>query len=114
MGQTNERPARQNLVIDRNEGRQGGGGRWVTGKILGYRFSALVFSEHADVPDWEIGDSCISKLWVRRVAEHQTVYNWDRGADIRAADAETQEIVDLLCASLRQIAFPGYRNSPNA
>jgi hypothetical protein len=25
---------------------------------------ALVFPEHADNPEWEIGDSRISKLWV--------------------------------------------------
>jgi hypothetical protein len=65
-----------------------------------HRFDALVFAEHADNPDWEIGDSRISKLWVQRLADKQTVFNWDRGADIQANDELTQAIVDFLAGGL--------------
>ena len=76
------------------------GGIWVCGTMSGHRFDALVFPEHADNPDWEIGDSRISKLWIQRLADGQTVFNWDRGADIQANDELTQAIVDFLAGGL--------------
>lgn len=80
--------------------RASGGGTWVCGRMNGHRFDALVFPEHADNPEWEIGDSRISKLWVQRLADTRTVFNWDRGADVPAADATTQAIVDFLVVGL--------------
>ena len=77
-----------------------GGGTWVCGTMSGHRFDALVFPEHAANPDWEIGDSRISKLWVQRLADKQTVFNWDRGADVNANDELTQAIVDFLAGGL--------------
>ena len=77
-----------------------GSGTWVIGTIAGHRFDALVFPEHADNPEWEIGDSRISKLWIRRLADKREVFNWDRGADVPAADELTQAIVDYLADGL--------------
>ncbi len=85
--------------------RASGAGKWVCGTIAGHRFDALVFSEHADNPEWEIGDSRISKLWVQRLADRQQVFNWDRGADVPAADATVAAIVDFLCAGLADLAY---------
>ena len=68
------------LRITKTTRRAAGNGTWVCGTFAGHRFDALVFPEHADNPDWEIGDSRISKLWVQRLADRRTVFNWDRGA----------------------------------
>jgi hypothetical protein len=65
----------------------------------------LVFPEHADNPGREIGDSRISKLWVRRSADRRQVFNWDRGADVPAADPVAAAIVDFLCAGLADYVF---------
>src|SRR4029079_5955784 len=59
-----------------------GSGTWVCGTLSGHRFEALVSPETAANPDWELGESRISKLWLRRLADKQVVFNWDRGADI--------------------------------
>src|SRR4051794_8525546 len=67
------------LEITKVTRRASGGGTWVCGTMSGHRFDALVFPEHADCPDWEIGDSRISKLFIQRLADKQTVFNWDRG-----------------------------------
>jgi len=89
-----------------NKTRQAAGaGTWVCGTIAGHRFDALVFPEHAENRDWEIGDSRISKLWVQRLADRQQVFNWDRGADVPAADATVAAIVDFLCAGLAEHVF---------
>ena len=88
------------LEITKTTRRASGGGTWVCGILCGHRFDALVFPEHADNPEWEIGDSRISKLFVQRLADKRTVFNWDRGADVPAADATTQAIVDFLAGGL--------------
>jgi len=88
------------LEITQTTRRAAGAGTWVCGTLSGHRFDALVFPEHADNPDWEIGDSRISKLWVQRIADKRQVFNWDRGADVPAADATTQAIVDFLAGGL--------------
>ena len=85
----------------------GAAGTWVTGSVAGHDFSALVFAEHADNPDWELGDSRIAKLWVRRSANRRTVFNWDRGEDMPAADEEAGRIVGFLCAGLADHVFAG-------
>ena len=77
-----------------------GAGTWVCGTLSGHRFDALVFPEHADCPDWEIGESRISKLFIQRLADKRTVFNWDRGADVPAADFVTECIVDFLAGGL--------------
>jgi hypothetical protein len=84
-----------------------GAGTWVCGTIAGHRFDALVFPEHADNPEWEIGDSRISKLWVQRLADRREVFNWDRGADVPAADPLAAAIVDFLSVGLADHVYAG-------
>jgi hypothetical protein len=94
------------LEIKKVQRRTSGGGAWVRGKIAGHRFDALVFPEPAENREWEVGgDSQISKLWVQRIADRTTVYNWDRGADIEPATELAGVIVDLLAAGLASAIF---------
>jgi len=93
------------LVITKTTRRHSAGGVWVSGTIHGHRFEALVFPEHAEVPEYEIGDSRISKLWLQRQGDKVVVYNWDRGQDVPAADATAAAIVDFLCAGLAESTF---------
>lgn len=84
----------------------GGGGLWVEGRLAGHRFQALVFAEHADNSDFEVGgDSRISKLWVKRLADGREVFNWDRGLDVPAADATAQAIIGFLCEGLAEYVY---------
>ena len=93
------------LVITKTTRRASGGGTWVCGTIAGYRFDALLFPEHAECPDYELGDSRISKLWIARLNNKETVFNWDRGMDQPAASAKTQAVVDLLAAGLAEHVY---------
>jgi len=88
------------LEITKTTRRAAGAGTWVSGTLSGHRFEALVFPEHADNPEWEVGDSRISKLWIQRLADKREVFNWDRGADVNAADDVTRAIVDFLTGGL--------------
>lgn len=88
------------LEITKTTRRASGGGTWVSGRIAGHRFDALVFPEHAENAEWELGDSRISKLWVQRLADKQTVFNWDRGMDIAGTTDIARAIVDFLAAGL--------------
>ena len=86
--------------------RNGGvGGTWVIGLVAGHRFQALVFPDHAEHPDYELGLSRISKLWVQQVADGVVVFNFDRGLNLPARDAQTQAVVDLLTTELAQRVF---------
>jgi hypothetical protein len=95
------------LRITKKTRRAAGAGTWVCGTIAGHRFDALVFPEHADNPEWEIGDSRISKLWVQRLADRREVFNWDRGADVPAADPLAAAIVDFLSVGLADLVYAG-------
>ncbi len=95
----------RDLVLTAQSRRAAGSGIWVCGKVHGHRFEALVFPEHADNPDYEIGKSRISKLWLQRLADKATVFNWDRGQDLPAADAVAAAIVDFLCAGLAEHTY---------
>src|SRR3954451_19715531 len=88
------------LEITKTTRRASGGGTWVCGTMSGHRFDALVFPEHADCPDWVIGDSRISKLFIQRLDDKRTVSNWDRGADVPAVDHLVAQIVDFLAGGL--------------
>ncbi len=89
------------LEIKKVQRRTSAGGAWVRGTIAGHRFDALVFPEPATNREWEVGgDSRISKLWVQRIADKTTVYNWDRGADIEPTTELAGVIVGLLAAGL--------------
>jgi len=88
------------LVITKTTRRAAGAGTWVIGTIAGHKFNALVFAEHADSPDYELGDSRISKLWLQRLADGREVCNFDRGWDIRPTTETAKATVDFLCAGL--------------
>ena len=88
------------LEITKTTRRAAGAGTWVCGTLSGHRFDALVFPEHSDNAEWELADSRISKLWVQRLADKATVYNWDRGADVAPADDLAAQIVDFLAGGL--------------
>jgi len=93
------------LEIAKIRQRSSCGGTWVTGTIAGYRFEALVFAEHADNPDWELGESRISKLWLSLIANKETSFNWDRGLDIPAASKKAQAVVDFLACGLADLVY---------
>lgn len=93
------------LVIAKTTRRDSGAGTWVRGTCNGYRFDALVFPEHAEQAEWEIGTSRISKLWIKRLADGRMVYNWDRGLDVPPADADTQAMVEFLCEGLAEYVY---------
>jgi hypothetical protein len=94
------------LEITRTSRRYSGGGTWVSGTVDGeYRFEALVFPEHADNPEWEIGESKISKLWIARIKNKEQVFNWDRGPDHPAATKKTQAVIDFLAGGLADLIY---------
>ena len=93
------------LEIKKIQRRTHSGGAWVTGTMAGHRFEALVFAEHAESESYELDDSRISKLWLQRIDDRVTVYNWDRGIDIKAATPIAAKIVDLLAAGLAEFIY---------
>jgi len=93
------------LVITNTSPRGSVPGTWVSGTIHGYRFEALVFPEHAEVPEYELDDSRISKLWVQRLADKNEVFCWERGMQRPAKDATAQAIVDFLAAGLAEHTY---------
>ena len=105
MNDENEIDAGEDLEVTKIERRAKFGGAWVRGTLNGHRFDALVFPEHAENAEYEIGDSKISKLWVQRIADKTQVYNWDRGLDVSAQTPDAQKIVDFLCAGLADYTY---------
>jgi hypothetical protein len=93
------------LRITKIKSRMSCGGSWISGVVSGYRFSALVFPEHADNPAWEIGDSRISKLLIVRLKDEQIVFNWDRGMDTPARSAKTKAVLNFLTAGLAEHVY---------
>jgi hypothetical protein len=93
------------LKITKISPRESAAGTWVDGTSVGYRFSALVFPEHAECESYEYGQSRISKLWVQRLADRETTFNFDRGLDVEAQDETTEAIVGLLTAGLAEHVF---------
>ena len=93
------------LRITRKKRRNVDAGTWVDGTIHGHRFSALVFPEHAENANWEIGDSRISKLWLQRRDDRVMVYHWDRGLSVAAVGATAEAIVGYLCDGLAEYIY---------
>ena len=94
------------LTITKIDRRTMGGGTWVIGTVNDqYKFNALVFGEHAECEGYELDKSKISKLWVQRTADQKTLFNFDRGLDVPAANTEIQVIVDFLCVGLADLVF---------
>ncbi len=82
------------------------GSAWVRGTINNeYRFDALVFAEHAECEEYELGRSKISKIWIREIHTKRTMFNFDRGLDVAAVDIPTQIVVDFLCHGLSDLVF---------
>ena len=102
---TNHAKLGDDLRITKMTRRAAGGGTWVIGTIAGYRFDALVFPEHAECPEYELGNSRISKLWIAKVSNKETVFNFDRGRDCPAASPKTQAVVDFLAAGLADLIY---------
>ena len=102
---TNHDDLGDDLRITRMTRRAAGGGTWVIGTIAGYRFDALVFPEHAECPEYELGTSRISKLWIAKTSNKETVFNFDRGMDRPAASPKTQAVVDFLAAGLADLVY---------
>jgi len=93
------------LTITRRDGRATVGGTWVAGTFRGHTFSALVFPGHAECPGFELGESRISKLWIKRRSNDEIVCNFDRGWDIRPTDADAEAVVEFLAAVLAEQIF---------
>ena len=102
--QMDEEEMLETLKITKRTGRPVGG-TWVQGTMAGHRFDALVFPEHAEVPDYELEESRISKLWIKNTATGQTVANFDRGWDIEPTTLAARKIVDLLASGLAELIF---------
>jgi hypothetical protein len=94
------------LKNTKTEGRQNVGGTWISGSIAGHTFQVLVFPEHAEYEDYELGTSRISKLWLRRQADRQVVANFDR------AGTWNQRLTTP--AILSASSPPGLQNTPLA
>lgn len=78
-----------------------GAASWVGGTINGYIFWAKIYGDHAADRSWELGDSRISKLELRRIEDDRTIFRWDRGLDDSCKDPlgkekTTMAIVDFL------------------
>ncbi|MBN2024052.1 MAG: hypothetical protein JW809_14815 [Pirellulales bacterium] len=93
------------LRITKTTRRAAGSGTWVIGAVAGHRFEALVFPAHAACPDFELGDSRLSKLWIERLADRRTVCSFDRGWDLRPATPEAAAIADFLAAGLAEHVY---------
>src|SRR4051794_18578183 len=93
------------LRVTRITPRLTGAGTWVRGTVAGHEFEALVFPGHADEPEYELSDSRISKLWVRRLADGMLAFHFDRGLDRQAVDATAAAVVDFLAAGQAEHVF---------
>jgi hypothetical protein len=93
------------LRITKTTRRASGGGTWVIGTLNGHRFDALVFPEHAECPNYELGNSRISKLWIQQISNKLEVVNFDRGWDVYPQTKIAQAIVDFLAAGLAEHVY---------
>jgi len=92
------------LVITKTTRRAAGAGTWAIGTVSGHRFDALVFPAHAEHPDYELGTSRISKLWLKELGGG-TVANFDRGWDVRPKTTLATAIVDFLAVGLAEHVY---------
>jgi hypothetical protein len=102
------------LEITRINRRTTAGGIWVSGTLAGHRFDALVFADHAENPEYELGQSRISKLCLHPVGDPRTVFNFDRGLDVPAADPLVERIVEFLKEGLADLALAADVGRPAA
>ncbi len=93
------------LEITKTERRENFGGTWIHGTIAGHRLEVLVFEDHAENEMDELGQSRISKLWLRCQADRQVVANFDRGWDLEPANDTAWAIVDFLADGIAEYTF---------
>jgi len=94
------------LKVTKIEKRTSCGGAWVRGTINDtVRFEALVFAEHAESEEYELGRTKISKLWIQEIKTKKTLFNFDRGLDVPAATTEIQVVVDFLGCGLADLVW---------
>ena len=93
------------LKITKTDSSRQMGGTWVTGSIAGHSFQVLVFEDHAECEEYELGTSRISKLWLRRQADRQVVANFDRGWELEPTTDAAREVVDFLAAGIAEHTF---------
>jgi hypothetical protein len=91
------------LQISEITPRKSAGGTWVTGSLNEHRFESLVFNDHADRPENEMGLSRIAKFWLRRESDQKEVCHFDRGWDLEPVTEEAAAITDFLAAGLAEI-----------
>ena len=103
--QITEQDLDDNLLITSITPRDLTGGTWVKGTLRGHRFSALLFAGHADEAEWKLGGSCIAKLWVQRLVDRKTVYEWDRGISVPATDELAGLVADFLAGGLADYIY---------
>jgi hypothetical protein len=82
-------------------------GTWVTGTLNGHYFEALAFKDHAENPEYELGQSRVSKMYLKCLATKREVFHFDRGTDIEAQTPEAADIVGFLCEGIADLAFAG-------
>jgi hypothetical protein len=82
------------ITKTKTKSRQNVGGTWVSGSIAGHTFQVLVFPEHAECEEYELGTSRISKLWLRRQVDRLVVANFDRGWDLEPTTDDARVVVD--------------------
>ena len=93
------------LNITKTDSSRQMGGTWVTGTIAGHSFQVLVFEDHAESEEYELGTSRISKLWLRRQADREVVANFDRGWDLEPTTDAAREIIGFLAAGIAEHTF---------
>ena len=102
---TNQIEIGDDLRITKTTRRAAGAGTWVIGNVASHHFEALVFPQHAECSDYELGTSRISKLWLQELGGEETVVNFDRGWDIRPTTHLAVAIVDFLAAGLAEHVY---------
>ena len=75
---------------------------FVIGRLNDHHFDAIVFAEHPKYPDFELGDSRITKLWLQRIADKTTVASFNRAWEMRPVNEIAQAIVEFLAANLAE------------
>lgn len=93
------------LRITKKSRRASAGGSWVKGTLNGHRFDALVFPEHAECECFELGESRISKLWLKCLDTGEEAACFDRGWDVHPTTEAARAIVDFLAASLAEHVY---------
>jgi hypothetical protein len=69
-----------------------------------YRYHAKVYDEPSET--YGLNGSRVSKLEIRRLSDNKCVFNFDRGDDVPAANAEVETVLNII---LTKYATGGYQ-----